>query len=70
MNGLNGMARQEPERFDALERAGFRVERYGDMYRDLYERFGGNYMDTGTSAKIARGLVCASTTFSYYPCSN
>ena len=59
MAGLNGMASQEPERFDALERAGFKVERYGDLTQCLYERFGGHYMDVGTSAKIANGSVSA-----------
>jgi hypothetical protein len=31
MKALHGMARKEPERFDALERVGFKVERYGDI---------------------------------------
>lgn len=31
MNSLNRMASQQPQRFDALERAGFKVERYGDI---------------------------------------
>ena len=61
MASLNSMARQEPERFDALERAGFKVERYGDLYQCLYERFGGHYMDVGTSAKITNGQVCIYT---------
>jgi hypothetical protein len=47
----------EPERFDALERAGFRVERFGDIWKVLSERLGGHYMDVGCSAKIAAGLV-------------
>jgi hypothetical protein len=54
---LNGMARKEPERFDALERAGFLTERYGSMSHHLYNRWGGHYMDIGASAKIAKGLV-------------
>ncbi|KAA6408835.1 MAG: dimethylaniline monooxygenase (N-oxide forming) [Lasallia pustulata] len=57
LNGLTNMARQEPERFDALERAGFKTDRFGDIYRHLYERFGGHYMDVGASAKIAQGLI-------------
>ena len=56
---LNNMAKAEPERFDALERAGFKVERYGDIIYQVYERFGGHYMDVGASAKISRGLVRA-----------
>lgn len=54
---LNGMARAEPDRFDALEKAGFKVIRYGDIIYQLFERFGGHYMDVGASAKIAKGLV-------------
>jgi len=46
-----------PERFDALEAAGFRLERKGDIYDNLYSRFGGHYVDIGTSAKIARGDI-------------
>lgn len=57
LNGLTNMAREEPERFDALERAGFKTERFGDLYQHLYERFGGHYMDVGASAKVAQGLV-------------
>ena len=54
---LNGMAKTEPERFDALEKAGFKVIRYGDIIYQVFERFGGHYMDVGASAKIAQGLV-------------
>lgn len=57
MNGLNGMAREEPERFEALERAGFNTERFEDLQQCLFERLGGHYMDIGASAKIAKGLV-------------
>ena len=67
MAGLNGMAREEPERFDALERAGFKVERYGDLLKCMYERFGGHYMDVGTSAKIANGSVCIKHHVSEHP---
>ena len=54
---LNGMAKTEPERFDALESAGFKLIRYGDIVYQVFERFGGHYMDVGASAKIAQGLV-------------
>ena len=47
----------EAERFDALERAGFRVERYGDLWKLLSDRLGGHYMDVGCSKKISEGLV-------------
>ncbi|KAF4554832.1 Pyridine nucleotide-disulfide oxidoreductase-like protein 3 [Elsinoe fawcettii] len=46
-----------PDRFDALERAGFLLERKGDIYDNLYRRFGGHYVDIGTSAQIARGEI-------------
>lgn len=57
MAALNTQAEAEPERFAALERAGFRTERYGDLVGLLSERFGGHYIDVGASAKIAQGLV-------------
>lgn len=46
-----------PERFDALERAGFRLERKGDIYDNLYVRFGGHYVDIGTSDRIVKGQI-------------
>lgn len=54
---LHSKAAQEPERFDALEKAGFKLDRRGDMTYYLLEKLGGHYMDVGTSAKIASGLV-------------
>ncbi|OAP55015.1 hypothetical protein AYL99_10715 [Fonsecaea erecta] len=54
---LHPLAAAEPERFDALERAGFKVERFGDMHHHLNERQGGHYVDVGASAKIAKGLI-------------
>ncbi|RHZ57981.1 uncharacterized protein CDV56_100241 [Aspergillus thermomutatus] len=57
MAALNTQAEAEPERFAALERVGFRTERYGDLISLLSERFGGHYMDIGASAKIAQGLI-------------
>jgi len=54
---LNGMAREEPERFDALERVGFKTQRYGSIMHHIYERLGGHYLDVGVSAKIAQGLI-------------
>jgi hypothetical protein len=53
----NSLAAIDSERFDALERAGFRVERYGDQWKAMSERFGGHYIDVGASAKIAAGPV-------------
>ncbi|KIX97660.1 uncharacterized protein Z520_06438 [Fonsecaea multimorphosa CBS 102226] len=54
---LHPLAAAEPERFDALERVGFKVERFGDMHHHLNERQGGHYVDVGASAKIANGLI-------------
>ena len=57
IHGNSAQAAKEPERFDSLERVGFRVERYGDLWKLLSERLGGHYMDVGTSAKVSAGLV-------------
>ena len=43
--GLHALARQEPERFDALEQAGFKTERYGSLTHHLYNRMGGHYSE-------------------------
>jgi hypothetical protein len=51
------LAMKNPDRFDALERAGFRVERFGDLCKQLAKHGGGHYTDVGGSAKIAAGLV-------------
>ena len=50
-------ARSVPEYWEALERAGFRVEPYGDLIETLSVHLGRHYLDVGTSAKIAQGLV-------------
>ncbi|KAA8646787.1 hypothetical protein EYZ11_011409 [Aspergillus tanneri] len=57
MKSLHAMASKEPERFDALERVGFKVERYGDIVYQLTEKMGGHYIDVGCSEKIAKGLI-------------
>ena len=54
---VHGLAKANPERFDALEMAGFKVDRFGDLYACLYERFGGHYVDQGCSARIAKGDI-------------
>ncbi|KIW56390.1 hypothetical protein PV05_05055 [Exophiala xenobiotica] len=54
---LHAKIRQHPERFDALEKAGFLLDRYADMGYVIYVRQGGHYMDVGTSGKIAAGLI-------------
>lgn len=53
--------RASPQRFDALEEAGFKVDRYGDIYNNLYVRFGGHYVDIGCSARIAKGEIKVKT---------
>lgn len=55
---LHEMANEQSDFFDALEAAGFKTERYGDLISALYERLGGHYMNVGASEKIAKGLVC------------
>ena len=44
-------------RFDPLEAAGFKLDRFGDIYNNLYVRFGGHYVDIGCSARIAKGEI-------------
>ncbi|KAE9363311.1 FAD/NAD(P)-binding domain-containing protein [Stipitochalara longipes BDJ] len=47
----------EPERFNALEKVGFRLERDGSLAEHIFKRFGGHYVDVGASAKISKGLI-------------
>jgi hypothetical protein len=54
---LHAMAAEDGERFDALEEAGFKLDRFGDIISVLYDKLGGHYVDVGTSAKISKGLV-------------
>lgn len=54
---FDAYARSVPEKWDALERAGFRAEPYGDLIHTLNVRLGGHYLDVGTSAKIEKGFV-------------
>lgn len=57
---LHQMAQAEPERFDNLEKVGFKVNRKGDLIYQVFDRFGGHYIDVGASAKISKGLVSSS----------
>ena len=57
MYAFRWLASNEPERFDSLERAGFKLDRGLDLWRALTKRNGGHYMDVGASAKISAGLV-------------
>jgi len=54
---LHHMTSAERPRFDALEAAGFKLDRYGSIIDHLYNRMGGHYIDVGTSAKISKGLI-------------
>jgi len=63
---LHGMAAREPERYESLERAGFKVDPYGSITHALYHRLGGHYMDVGASAKISQGLVSLFNVFLYW----
>ncbi|KIW11309.1 hypothetical protein PV08_10609 [Exophiala spinifera] len=47
----------ESERFDALERAGFRVDRTTPLMDNIMMRYGGYYIDIGASAHIVRGEI-------------
>ncbi|PYI21317.1 putative flavin-containing monooxygenase [Aspergillus japonicus CBS 114.51] len=57
MAAVHPQAAAEPERFQDLVRAGFRVEVFGDLIYQLNQRLGGHSMDTGSSAMIARGEI-------------
>ncbi|KAF2405184.1 FAD/NAD(P)-binding domain-containing protein [Trichodelitschia bisporula] len=57
MRAISNFASQDSERFDSLERAGFRAERNMDLYHCLLERFGGHYLDVGVSRKISAGFI-------------
>lgn len=57
MNMFKVLMANDMERFDALERAGFRVDRNPDLVRNFIERLGGHYIDTGTSKKVADGTI-------------
>ncbi|PMD38029.1 putative flavin-containing monooxygenase [Hyaloscypha variabilis F] len=54
---LHHLTNMERPRFDALEGAGFKLDRYGSIIDHLYNRMGGHYIDVGTSAKISKGLI-------------
>ena len=50
---VHGLVRANPQRFDALEKQAFKVDRFGDMYACILERAGGHHIDHGGSARIA-----------------
>lgn len=55
--GVRALASKDPERFDALERVGFKTDRFLDMYQIILERQGGHYLDVGISQKVCDGLI-------------
>ncbi|KAF7196322.1 putative indole-3-pyruvate monooxygenase YUCCA8 [Pseudocercospora fuligena] len=59
---VHGLIGRNPELFDGLERAGFRVDRYGDLFTHLYIRYGGHYVDIGASERIIKGEIKVKTT--------
>ncbi|EKJ77490.1 hypothetical protein FPSE_02363 [Fusarium pseudograminearum CS3096] len=54
---FHAMTRPQPERYEALERAGFKVDPFGDIQDAVNIRLGGHYINVGTSAKIGKKLV-------------
>lgn len=63
---MSHQASIQPERFDALEAVGFKLERDGSLGDNIFARYGGHYVDVGASKKISDGLVRTDhTTFKY-----
>jgi hypothetical protein len=54
---FNAAIEAEKERFDALERVGFRVDRKAVLNDCILFRGGGYYIDVGTSARIVSGEI-------------
>lgn len=59
--GYKMLSSQEPDRYAALEKAGFRIDRDVDIWKILCGKQGGHYVDIGTSKKIGDGLVSHSS---------
>lgn len=57
---------QEPDRYTALEKTGFQIDRDVDIWSILCGRQGGHYVDVGTSKKIADGLVSPKVAFLFF----
>ena len=55
--GWCSMAVEDRGYYDALERAGFRVEQPCDLGSIINERFGGHYLDVGASSRVIGGEV-------------
>ncbi|KAI5362415.1 putative flavin monooxygenase, FAD/NAD(P)-binding domain superfamily [Septoria linicola] len=54
---VHHLIKQNPKRFDDLEKAGFKVDRFGDLATNLQIRFGGHYIDTGSCQRIIDGEI-------------
>ncbi|KIM92618.1 hypothetical protein OIDMADRAFT_185081 [Oidiodendron maius Zn] len=50
-------ANRDTERFDALERVGFKLDRDCDLWEAVCDRIGGHHLDVGCGAKIVRGEI-------------
>lgn len=51
------LTKEHPERFDALEKVGFKVNREGDPISTIAVRHGGHYVDIGASDLIIDGSI-------------
>ena len=54
---LHPLAASDLERYEALERVGFRVTQFGDLVYNLSVRHGGHYMDVGCSDPISKDRI-------------
>ena len=54
---FNIMKARDHERFDNLEKVGFKIAHKEEFVHTIYERLGKHYLDVGASAKISKGLV-------------
>lgn len=70
IKGIRACADIKPAYFDELEAAGFRTERYGDLWGTIYDREGGHFFDVGSGELITSGKVKVKSDAlptSYYP---
>ncbi|KAM0346972.1 hypothetical protein ACHAO7_011847 [Fusarium culmorum] len=54
---IKKLSTEQPENFDALERAGFKVDRFPDAIKIQFERQGGHYLDMGGSQMVIDGKI-------------
>lgn len=54
---MHALTAADSARLDALEAKGFRVDRPGDMFGNIWGRGGGHYIDLGGCKNIEDGLV-------------